>query len=78
VRTVVAVSPWAAVPEAVEAEKTMSPALLFTTALEGATDSAPKPKAVTTTSAKRLNVVFLDICFLSIVVTETFPVAALR
>ena len=37
-----------------------------TTALEGATDMTPKPKAATATSAMRLIVVFVDICFLSI------------
>jgi len=49
-----------------------------TTADEGPTDRTPKPSAATTASAIRLKVVLLDICFLSIVVTETFSVAALR
>jgi hypothetical protein len=33
----------------------------------------PKPKAATVTSAMRLKVVFVDICFLSISRTEEFP-----
>jgi len=49
-----------------------------TVAEEGATERTPKPIAATTASAIRLKVVLLDICFLSIVVTETFSVAALR
>jgi hypothetical protein len=44
------------------------------TALAGITDeSRPKPKAATVTSAMRLKVVFVDICFLSISRTEEFP-----
>ncbi|MBV5280427.1 MAG: hypothetical protein J0651_04065, partial [Actinobacteria bacterium] len=35
-------------------------------ALEGTTESRPKPKADTATSAMRLRSVFVDICFLSI------------
>jgi hypothetical protein len=43
-------------------------------ALAGATeDSKPKPKAATATSAMRLKVVFVDICFLSISRSEEFP-----
>jgi hypothetical protein len=42
-------------------------------ALEGATDNIPKPKAATATSATRLKVVFVDICFLSISRSEEFP-----
>jgi hypothetical protein len=37
------------------------------------TDRPPKPKAATVTSAMRLKVVFVDICFLSISRTEEFP-----
>jgi len=48
------------------------------TALEGPDARTPNPRAATTASATRLKVVLLDICFLSIVVTETFSVAALR
>jgi hypothetical protein len=40
---------------------------LFPAALAGATEvRTPKPKAATVTSAMRLKVVFVDICFLSI------------
>jgi hypothetical protein len=43
-------------------------------ALAGATEvRTPKPKAATVTSAMRLKVVFVDICFLSISRTEEFP-----
>jgi len=38
--------------------------------------SIPKPNAETTTSAKRLKVVFVDIDFLSLVAKETFSFAA--
>jgi hypothetical protein len=44
-----------------------------TTALEGTAVSIPKPKAATATSATRLKVVFVDICFLSISRSEEFP-----
>jgi hypothetical protein len=44
----------------------------FTTALEGATDRTPRPKAATATSAMRLKVVFVDMCFLSIVDPRNF------
>jgi hypothetical protein len=46
-----------------------SPAAAF----EGATDNKPKPNADTVTSAMRLKVVFVDICFLSISRSEEFP-----
>jgi hypothetical protein len=43
-------------------------------ALAGATDvNTPKPKAATATSAMRLKVVFVDICFLSISRSREFP-----
>jgi cytoskeletal protein RodZ len=45
-------------------------------ALEGATDITPKPNAATATSATRLKVVFVDICFLSIVDPRTIPDSA--
>jgi hypothetical protein len=41
-------------------------------ALDGATESNPRPKVATATSATRLNVVFVDICFLSIVDLRNF------
>ena len=41
-------------------------------ACEGATDRTPRPNAATATSATRLNVVFVDICFLSIVDLRNF------
>jgi hypothetical protein len=43
-------------------------------ALAGATDvRTPRPKAATATSATRLKVVFVDICFLSISRSREFP-----
>jgi hypothetical protein len=44
----------------------------FTTALEGATERTPRLKAATATSATRLKVVFVDMCFLSIVDPRNF------
>ena len=43
-----------------------------------ATESIPKPNVETATSAMRLRVVFVDICFLSLVVNETFSLTAGR
>ena len=44
------------------------------TALAGEiAETVPNPKAATATSAMRLKVVFVDICFLSISRTEEFP-----
>jgi hypothetical protein len=43
------------------------------TACDGTTDNIPKPKAATVTSATRLKVVFVDICFLSISRSREFP-----
>jgi hypothetical protein len=51
-------------------------ATLLTVADDGAADRNPKPNAETTTSAKRLKLVFFDIVFLSLVVTKTFFVTA--
>jgi hypothetical protein len=42
-----------------------------TVADDGTTERTPKPNAATATSAIRLNVVFVDICFLSIVDPRT-------
>jgi hypothetical protein len=42
-------------------------------AFDGTTESIPKPKAATATSAMRLKVVFVDICFLSISRVREFP-----
>jgi hypothetical protein len=42
-------------------------------ALDGATESIPKPNAATATSEIRLKVVFVDICFLSISRSREFP-----
>jgi hypothetical protein len=42
-------------------------------AVDGTIDSVPNPTAATATSAMRLKVVFVDICFLSIVDLENFP-----
>jgi hypothetical protein len=49
-----------------------------TEACEGTELSTPRPNAATATSAMRLKFVFVDICFLSIVVTRYFLVAASR
>jgi len=47
---------------------------VFSAAEAGATeDNTPRPKAATATSAMRLKVVFVDICFLSISRSEEFP-----
>jgi len=43
-----------------------------TVADDGATEITPRPNAATATSAMRLNVVFVDICFLSIVDLRNF------
>jgi hypothetical protein len=43
------------------------------TALAEATDNIPKPIEATATSATRLKVVFVDICFLSISQEQEFP-----
>jgi hypothetical protein len=42
-------------------------------ALDGTTESIPKPNDATATSAMRLKVVFVDICFLSISRALEFP-----
>jgi len=50
---------------------------IIVAALAGATDDkSPKPIAETATSAMRLRVVFVDICFLSLVVKKTFSFTA--
>jgi hypothetical protein len=47
---------------------------VFVAALAGTTeDITPIPKAATATSAMRLKVVFVDICFLSISRSREFP-----
>jgi hypothetical protein len=46
-------------------------------ALEGATESIPKPRDATATSATRLRSVFVDICFLSISQKQEFPALGL-
>jgi len=50
----------------------------LTAACEGTELRTPRPKAATATSAMRLKFVFVDICFLSLVVTRNFLVAASR
>ena len=65
----VAVAVSAVVCEAVVAESVSESALIV--AVEGTTDITPKPNAATVTSAMRLKVVFVDICFLSIVDLRT-------
>jgi hypothetical protein len=42
-------------------------------AFEGTDDKRPKPREATATSAMRLKVVFVDICFLSISRSREFP-----
>jgi len=54
-------------------QEQIAPAATPSAAFEGATVTIPKPKAATVTSAMRLKVVFVDICFLSISRTEEFP-----
>ena len=49
-----------------------------TAACEGTELSTPIPNAATATSATRLKFVVVDICFLSLVVTRNFLVAASR
>jgi hypothetical protein len=44
--------------------------------LDGALDNKPKPNAATVASAMRLKVVFVDICFLSLVDSEDFSKSA--
>jgi len=53
---------------------TVNDVALAEAALAGATEvRTPKPKAATATSATRLKVVFVDICFLSISRSREFP-----
>jgi hypothetical protein len=73
----VAVSPTFAVPVAACAVSKAS-VCDCTTAFDGPDARTPRPTDATTASAIRLKLVLLDICFLSIVVTRTIPVAALR
>jgi hypothetical protein len=49
------------------------PAATVRAADAGTVDNTPRPKAATATSATRLKVVFVDICFLSISRSEEFP-----
>jgi hypothetical protein len=49
------------------------PAATVRAADAGTEDNTPRPKAATATSAMRLKVVFVDICFLSISRSEEFP-----
>jgi hypothetical protein len=49
-----------------------------TAADDGIAERTPKPNAATATSAMRLKFVVVDICFLSLVVTRNFLVAASR
>jgi len=50
--------------------------LVILTACAVGVDNKPKPKAAITPSDMRLKNVFVDIYFLSIVVTGTFPITA--
>ena len=69
VRTAVADSP--SVIESVAASIVSEFAI--TVEEDGTTESIPNPKAATATSAMRLKVVFVDICFLSISRTMEVP-----
>jgi hypothetical protein len=82
-----AVNPAVRLPTAVEdvppngastvAAATVSvPVAAVIAAVEGTIESVPNPSAATATSAMRLKVVFVDICFLSIVDLENFPSSA--
>jgi hypothetical protein len=52
----------------------VKPVAALAAALAGATEvNTPKPNAATATSATRLKVVFVDICFLSISQDQEFP-----
>jgi hypothetical protein len=54
-------------------------AAAFSAALAGVTEvNTPKPNAATVTSATRLKVVFVDICFLSISQDQEFPNLGLK
>jgi hypothetical protein len=66
----VAVSPRATAAEAVLMDNVEVPAVIA--AFAEPTDKTPMPNVATTTSAIRLKYVFVDICFLSLVVSETF------
>jgi hypothetical protein len=60
----------------VKLDGAVNEALKVVAAFEGTTDIKPKPKAETATSAMRLRVVFVDICFLSLVEPEDFSRSA--
>jgi Mrp family chromosome partitioning ATPase len=51
-------------------------AIAVVAAKDGTAESIPNPSDATATSAMRLKVVFVDICFLSIVDLENFPSSA--
>jgi len=57
---------------------TFAPAVPENAACEGTELRTPRPNAATATSAMRLKFVVVDICFLSLVVTRNFLVAASR
>ena len=73
---VIAVEVSAATTEPDDAESVTDVVADGTSEYDGADASAPKLKAVTTTSAIRLKNVFVDIYFLSLVVPETIPSTA--
>jgi hypothetical protein len=64
-----AVAPVAVVIPVITEVSTSSPGAAFA----GATVNIPKPREATATSAMRLKVVFVDICFLSISRSREFP-----
>jgi hypothetical protein len=51
--------------------------LVTAIAFDGTTDRSPNPNEATATSAMRLKVVFVDICFLSISQDQEFPALGL-
>jgi hypothetical protein len=69
-----AVAPVAVVIPVITEVSTSSPGAAFA----GATVNIPKPREATATSAMRLKVVFVDICFLSLVDPKDFFRSAWR
>jgi len=59
-----------------EAAVTPNESVPVAAAVDGATATRLSPNAATATSAMRLKVVFVDICFLSIVDLENLPSSA--
>jgi hypothetical protein len=66
----------AALPPTSDPDPAVVVTVIVGVAEEGATERTPRPNAATATSAMRLNVVFVDICFLSIVDLRNFRKSA--